>query len=74
MSFFDRLVNVGKGYASLLQKDEDPLERERLLERELALRRPSPKSEPAEAPPPVVPADPTPRDELGLPKERKRSL
>lgn len=73
MSFFDRLVNVGKGYASLLQKDEDPRDRERLLERELAQRRPPPKAEPAEEPTPP-PADPTPRDELGLPKERKRSL
>lgn len=72
MSFFDRLVNVGKGYASLLQKDDPP---DDVLERELASRRPPPRAaepEPATAPAPASETEPV--DDLGLPRERKRTL
>lgn len=74
MGFFGRLTNLGKGYTSLWRGDEDAAARERLLERELAARKPPPKVEPEEDAPAPPPAEPTPKDDLGLPKERKRSL
>ncbi|MCB9766322.1 MAG: hypothetical protein H6739_41485 [Alphaproteobacteria bacterium] len=81
MSFWRRLVNLGRGAVAVRRHESDP-EVARELERELERARPlvtpaSPSAPNAEAvsPEPAGPAEPPEElDELGLPKARKRTL